>query len=267
MKKIKKISDFFSNSDQKPKMGFKKKITGDVLFRIFTALVMCNIFIIIGLMLYKITEGSRLSIETYGLGFLGGTKWQPFPPIPSMTPSFGALPAIWGTLVTSAIALLLGVPISLGIGLALSEFTPKRFNYIISFLVELLAAIPSVIYGLWGIFILIPYLQQNIYPPLQGVFGFLPIFQGHVFGPSVLTAGIVLAIMVIPTISAISRDVFSSYPQQSARSHHCLRRYKMGNSEDCYQLWAFRSDRSNNSWFRQSYRRNNGCNNGYWKLV
>jgi phosphate transport system permease protein len=212
MKNIKKISDFFSNSDHKPKMDFKKKITGDILFRIFTALVMCNIFIIIGLMLYKITEGSRLSIEIYGLGFLWGTKWQPFPPIPSMAPSFGALPAIWGTLVTSAIALLLGVPISLGIGLALSEFAPKRFNYIISFLVELLAAIPSVIYGLWGIFILIPYLQQNVYPPLQGVFGFLRIFQGHVFGPSVLTAGIVLAIMVIPTISAISRDVFSAVP-------------------------------------------------------
>jgi len=212
MKRTKKFHDFFPDIDQRPRMGFKKKITGDTLFRLFITLVMCNIFVILGLMIYKIIEGSRLSIETYGVGFLWGTKWQPFPPMTSMAPSFGALPAIWGTLVTSTIALLLGVPISLGIGLALSEFTPKRFNYIVSFLVELLAAIPSVIYGLWGIFILIPYLQRNVYPYLENAFGFLPIFQGPIYGPSVLTAGIVLAIMVIPTISAISRDVFSAVP-------------------------------------------------------
>jgi phosphate transport system permease protein len=210
MKNIKKSPIFFPS--QKIRIGSKKKITGDTLFRLFITLVMCNIFVILSLMIYKIIDGSKLSIETYGLGFLWGTKWQPFPPIPSMPPSFGALPLIWGTFVTSTIALLLGVPISLGIGLALSEFTPKHFNYIVSFFVELLAAIPSVIYGLWGIFILIPYLQQNVYPYVQKVFGFLPIFQGPVYGPSVLTGGIVLAIMIIPTVSAISRDIFSAVP-------------------------------------------------------
>jgi phosphate transport system permease protein len=130
-----------------------------------------------------------------------------------MLPSFGALPPIWGTLVTSAISLLLAVPLSLGIGLALSEFAPKRFTYTISFLVELLAAIPSVIYGLWGIFVLIPFLQHSVYPHLQTTLGFLPIFQGTIRGPCVLTGSIVLAIMIIPIISAISRDVFAAVPR------------------------------------------------------
>ena len=194
-------------------MVSRKKLSGDVSFKIFTALIACNVFVVLGLMLYKIIQESWLSIEMYGLGFLWGTIWQPVPPNPTMLPSFGALPLIWGTLVTSAIALLLGVPISLGIGLALSEFAPKRFAYGVSFLVELLAAIPSVIYGLWGIFVLIPFLQHNVYPSLQATLGFLPIFQGTIHGPSVLTGGIVLAIMILPTVSAIVRDVFAAVPR------------------------------------------------------
>jgi phosphate transport system permease protein len=181
-------------------------------FQILTGIIACNIFVIFGVMIYKMLSQSWLSIETYGLGFLWGRVWEPTPPTPNMSPSFGALPLIWGTLVTSGIALLLGVPISLGISLTLSEFSPKRFNYLVSFFVELLAAVPSVIYGLWGIFILIPFLQQYVYPPLQTVLGFIPIFQGEIHGSSVLTAGIILAIMIIPTVTAISRDVVSAVP-------------------------------------------------------
>jgi len=190
----------------------KGKLSGDSTFKIFVTLIACNIFLVLGLMFFQIIQNSWLSIQTYGVGFLVGTTWQPFPPNSSSLPSFGALPLIWGTLVTSAIALVLGVPISLGISLALSEFSPKRFSYFISFFVELLAAIPSVIYGLWGIFVLIPFLQANVYPYLQAVLGFLPIFQGIVRGPSILTGGIILAIMIIPTVSAISRDVFAAVP-------------------------------------------------------
>jgi phosphate transport system permease protein len=177
-----------------------------------TALVACNIFVILGVMVYKMVAQSWLSIETYGLGFLWGRVWEPTPPTLGAPPSFGALPLIWGTLATSGIALLLGVPISLGIGLTLSEFSPKRFNYAVSFFVELLAAIPSVIYGLWGIFILIPFLQHYINPSLQSILGFIPMFQGAIHGPSVLTAGVILAIMIIPTVAALSRDVFSAVP-------------------------------------------------------
>jgi phosphate transport system permease protein len=191
---------------------FKRRFSGDSAFRAATMLIACNIFLILGLLLYKIIQNSRLSIQTYGVSFLFGTTWQPFPADPNVFPSFGALPLVWGTLVTSAIALFLGVPVSLGIALALSEFAPKRFNYILSFFVELLSAIPSVIYGLWGIFVLIPFLQYNVFPILQATLGFLPIFQGTIRGPSVLTGGIVLAIMIIPTVSAISRDIFAAVP-------------------------------------------------------
>jgi len=190
----------------------KKRLSGDSVFKAIVMLLACNIFLILGLMIFKIAQSSWLSIQTYGINFLWGTTWQPFPPNPSTLPSFGALPLIWGTLVTSAIALFLGVPISLGIALALSEFAPKRFNYIFSFFVELLSAIPSVIYGLWGIFVLIPFLQYNVFPILQVTLGFSPIFQGTIRGPSVLTGGIVLAIMIIPTVSAISRDIFAAVP-------------------------------------------------------
>ena len=213
MKMREKFLYFLSHLRPKFKMVSGKKLSGDVSFKILTALIACNVFAVLGLMLYKIIQESWLSLETYGLGFLWGTTWQPVPPNPTMLPSFGALPPIWGTLVTSAIALLLGVPVSLGIGLALSEFAPKQFGFIVSFLVELLAAIPSVIYGLWGIFVLIPFLQHYVYPGLQAMLGFLPIFQGTIRGPSVLTGGIVLAIMILPTVSAISRDVFAAVPR------------------------------------------------------
>ena len=189
----------------------KRKLSGDSAFKVIVTLIACNIFLVLGLMFFQIIQNSWLSIKTYGVGFLVETRWQPFPPNSSL-PSFGALPLIWGTLATSAIAIVLGVPISLGISLALSEFAPKRFSYFISFFVELLAAIPSVIYGLWGIFVLIPFLQTNVYPYLQAVLGFLPFFQGTIRGPSVLTGGIILAIMIIPTVSAISRDVFAAVP-------------------------------------------------------
>jgi len=217
-----RISRFLSSISLKLKTVFSEKLSGDIIFKIITAFVVCNVFVILCLMVFEISGSSWLSIETYGLRFLWGTTWQPVPPDPSASPSFGALPLIWGTLVTSGIALLLGVPTSLGIALALSEYAPKRFTYFVSFLVELLAAIPSVVYGLWGIFVLIPFLQNHVYPALQSVLGFLPMFQGTIRGPSVLTGGIVLAVMIIPTVSAISRDVFAAVPRSQREAISAL---------------------------------------------
>jgi phosphate transport system permease protein len=185
----------------------KKYSKSDNLFKLLIAVVASSIFLILGLIVYELVTGSQLSIQRFGIGFMLGTKWDP-----AISQVFGALPLILGTIVTSAIALLIGVPISLGIGLALSEFSPKRFGFAASFLVELLAAIPSVIYGLWGIFTLIPFLRNSVYQPLQGALGFIPLFSGTIYGGGVLTAGIVLAIMIIPTVSAISRDAFSAVP-------------------------------------------------------
>ncbi len=182
-------------------------IIGDNIFKIISALFASTILLLLGLMVYELIKGSWLSIQTFGLDFILGTKWDP-----AISKVFGALPLILGTAVTSAIALLIGVPISLGVGLALSEYIPKRYGFVISFLVELLAAVPSVIYGLWGMFVLIPFLRDYIYSHIRALFGFIPIFSGPIYGGGVLTAGIVLAIMIIPTVSAVMRDLFMIVP-------------------------------------------------------
>ncbi|MEM3746326.1 MAG: phosphate ABC transporter permease subunit PstC [Thermoproteota archaeon] len=184
--------------------GFK----GDDLFKLMTTFFALSILLIIGLMVYELVKGSWLSIQRFGLWFIIGTVWDPV-----FTHTFSVLPLILGTLTTSLIALAIGVPLSIGIGLLLSEYTPKQFAWVVSFLVELLAAIPSVIYGLWGIFILIPFLRSSVYPYIQSALGFLPLFSGPIYGGGVLTAGIVLAVMIIPIVSSVSRDVFAAVPR------------------------------------------------------
>ncbi|MEM3737090.1 MAG: phosphate ABC transporter permease subunit PstC [Candidatus Bathyarchaeia archaeon] len=188
-------------------LRFKWRIRGDGVFELVGMLFASNILLLLCFMVYELVKGSWLSIQTFGLGFVLGTKWDP-----AISRIFGALPLILGTIVTSAIALLIGVPISLGTGLALSEYMPKRFGFAFSFLVELLAAVPSVIYGIWGIFVLIPFLRDNVYSSMQTFCGFIPAFSGPIYGGGSLTAGIVLAIMIIPTVSSVMRDLFSVVP-------------------------------------------------------
>ncbi len=207
MKSFRKISLFIHKLNTKYFSRLKWQITGDSLFKVIGALFASSILLLLGLMVYELINGSWLSIQTFGLSFILGTKWDP-----AISRVFGAFPLILGTIVTSAIALLIGVPISFGIGLTLSEYMPKKFGFAISFLVELLAAVPSVIYGLWGIFVLIPFLRDHIYSPMQMLFGFIPVFSGPIYGGGVLTGGIVLAIMIIPTVSAVMRDLFSAVP-------------------------------------------------------
>ena len=178
---------------------------GDDAFKLASSVFASSILLIIGLMVYELVKGSWLSIQRFGPWFIVDTVWDPV-----FTQTFSALPLILGTLTTSFIALAIGVPISIGIGLLLSEYAPKRFAWMVSFLVELLAAIPSVIYGLWGIFILIPFLRSNVYPFIQSALVFLPLFSGPIYGGGVLTAGIVLAVMIIPIVSSVSRDVFAA---------------------------------------------------------
>ncbi|MBI4258837.1 MAG: phosphate ABC transporter permease subunit PstC [Thaumarchaeota archaeon] len=184
-----------------------KEITGDRVFTWLAAGIGSSVIIIIFLMAYELIKESRLAIDKYGLGFVWGTTWDP------VFFEFGALPLIWGTLVTSAIALLLAVPVSIGVALVLSHFSPVRFRFAISFLVELLAAIPSVVYGLWGLFTLAPILRDYIYPPISSTLGsVVPILAPPVIAYSVMTGGVILAIMIIPTISAITRDAFAAVP-------------------------------------------------------
>ena len=164
---------------------------------------------------YELFTDSSLTLK-FGTRFVTGSTWDPLRNV------FGALPMIYGSLATSAIGLLIGVPISLGVAVFVSEISPRRLRFPIGFLVELLAAVPSVVYGLWGLFILAPFLKVYLYPYLQQYLGFLPIFQGQIYGVSVLTAGIILAIMIIPIISAISRDALLAVPDSQREAAYAL---------------------------------------------
>ncbi|HEX8190387.1 MAG TPA: phosphate ABC transporter permease subunit PstC [Pyrinomonadaceae bacterium] len=179
---------------------------GDAVFR--GALFCCALLLPVaaGLMFVEIGSNARLSIREFGLAFLTGREWNP------IRGEFGALPFVYGTVVSSLLALLLAVPVSLGIAVFLVEQAPRRLARPLAFLVELLAAIPSVVYGLWGIFVLAPFLREHVGPPLQKWLGWLPFFQGTVTGIGLLTGGCVLAIMVTPIITAVVRDVLAAVP-------------------------------------------------------
>ena len=179
---------------------------GDRLFRIILSLAALAIPVLLGFLAWELVAGARMAIGRYGLGFLGTSVWDP------VAEQFGALPLIFGTLVTSLIALVIAVPLSLGVAIFLVEFAPAVVRRPISYIVELLAAIPSVVYGLWGVFVLIPFLRHSVFPFLQSSLGFLPLFQGPIYGPSVLAAGIILAIMVMPYIMSVTREVLGAVP-------------------------------------------------------
>ncbi len=152
--------------------------------------------------------GSWPALRAFGPRFLITSQWNP------VTSQFGALPMIYGTLVSSAIAILLAGIVGVYGAAYLVEFAPRSVARPLAFLIELLAAVPSVVFGLWGLFILAPVLRNYVDPFLQAKFGFLPIFSGPIYGSSLFTAGIVLAIMIIPTVSAISRDVIAAVARE-----------------------------------------------------
>jgi phosphate transport system permease protein len=182
-------------------------LLGDRLFRLSTGTLA---LIVIGLLVgfaVVLAMQSRLSLFKFGFGFFTSSNWDP------VSEEFGALPFVYGTVVTSAIALLIAVPLSLGAALCMVEMLPQWLAARIGFMVELLAAIPSVVYGLWGIFVLGPWLRDSIDPVLARYFGFLPIFQGPHISVSLLTAGVLLSVMIIPYITAVCTEVFRVVPQ------------------------------------------------------
>ncbi len=179
---------------------------GDAVFRVLMFLVAFFMVAIVVAMVVALTADSMLSIRQFGFGFLTGQKWNP------IAGEFGALPFVYGTVASSLIALLISVPFSLGIAIFLVEQAPHYIARPVGFLVELLAAIPSVVYGLWGIFVLAPILREYVEPALAKTLGWLPLFQGTITGIGLLTGGIILAIMVTPIISAVVRDVLAAVP-------------------------------------------------------
>ena len=179
---------------------------GDLLFRVVLTVAALAVPALLVFLVFELYDGSKLAIARYGPAFVTTSTWDP------VAEQFGAAPLIFGTLISSAIALLIAVPLSLGVAIYLTEFSPRWLRQPVAFVIELLAAIPSVVYGLWGIFVLIPFLRTTVFPLLRDALGFLPLFQGPIYGNSMLAAGMILAIMVMPYIMSVSREVLLAVP-------------------------------------------------------
>lgn len=182
---------------------------GDRIFYWLVALAALGVAGLLFLILGFLTYSALPTLSKFGLDFLLSKNWDP------VNGEFGALPFVFGTVVSSLLAMLLATPLSVGIALFLNELAPRRLAKLVGFLIEMLAAIPSVVYGLWGIFVLAPWLRTTVQPLLGETLGFLPLFQGPPYGVGMMTAGIILAIMVIPTISSLAKEVFRAIPRSN----------------------------------------------------
>jgi phosphate transport system permease protein len=180
---------------------------GDFAFRALAATFAASVLLLLMAIASQMLRSSELALREFGLGFIVSRVWDP------VRDQFGALPFIWGTVASSLLALALAVPVSLGVAIFLAELAPSWLRNPVGFLVELLAAVPSVVYGLWGIFALAPFLRDHLEPFLQKTLGFLPLFRGPHQGFGMLAGGIILAIMIIPTISSVSREVLRATPE------------------------------------------------------
>ncbi len=179
----------------------------DILFGWTMRLCGVAVVAILGLIVYQLIVGSHLSWHAFGWKFFGQSDWNP------VEDQYGALPFIYGTIVSSLLSLVIAVPLSLGVAVFITEMCPARFRGMLSFTTELLAAIPSVVYGLWAIFVMVPILRSYVQPGLAKSLGWTGFFSGPSYGIGMLAAGVILAIMIIPIISSITREVLTVVPQ------------------------------------------------------
>jgi phosphate transport system permease protein len=183
---------------------------GDLTFKTITQVAAITVLVLLAGVIVALIHGSLPAWRAYGFGFITSESWNP------VTEKFGALPAIYGTLLTSFIAMLIGVPVSLGIAIFLTEICPQRLRRTIGIAIELLAGIPSIIYGIWGLFVFAPWFQVHVQPLLIDTFANIPVlnqlFAGPPYGIGLLTAGLILAVMVLPFIASITREVFDTVP-------------------------------------------------------
>ncbi|HEV2211671.1 MAG TPA: phosphate ABC transporter permease subunit PstC [Verrucomicrobiae bacterium] len=189
---------------------------GDRGFKWLTLAMAVTVFVLIVLIGYELANGSNLSLRKFGWHFLFSSDWDP------VSSQFGALPFIFGTLVTSAIALVIAVPLSLATAVYLTEIAPPWQRQILTLFIELLAAVPSVILGLWGIFVMVPWCREHLFSWLRRTLGFLPIFQGPIYGVSMLAGGIIIAIMILPIITSVSREILRSVPGLQREAAYAL---------------------------------------------
>jgi phosphate transport system permease protein len=193
-----------------PTAALRRHSLWDAVFRSATRSASVLVLVLLGGVIAALIHGSMLSFKTFGFGFLTTEAWNP------VTEKFGAMPAIYGTVVTSIIAMLIGIPVSLGIAIFITELCPRPLKRPISTAIELLAGIPSIIYGIWGLFVLAPFLQAYVQPLIISVFSGVPglssLFAGPPYGIGTFTAGVILSVMVLPYITSVTRDVFETVP-------------------------------------------------------
>jgi phosphate transport system permease protein len=191
----------------KNRAAVREKVFADQVFRSLVILCALAVLAIVGLIFFELVNQSHLSISKFGFKFLVKQIWDP------VAEDFGALPFIYGTVVSSLLGLVIAVPLSIGTALFLTEICPRRLRAVLSLLVELLAAIPSVIYGLWGIFVLAPFLRVYVQPFLGKYFGWTGLFSGPKYGWGMLAAGFIISIMILPIIASITREVITAVPR------------------------------------------------------
>jgi phosphate transport system permease protein len=198
----------------------KRSGVHDITFHLLTVAAAAIVVILFVGMMVALTDGAWLSIKTFGLQFITSTKWN------QVTEKFGALPAIYGTVVTSFIAMLLAVPVGIGIAIFLTEICPRTLRRPIGIAIELLAGIPSIVYGIWGMFIFAPYFQEHVMPWITTAVVGIPIlqdlFEDSGSGICVATAAFILSIMILPFISAVTRDVFETVPNTLKESAYAM---------------------------------------------
>jgi phosphate transport system permease protein len=185
---------------------YKRLRGGDEIAYLLTLTSAITILVIVGLIVVELWANSQPTVKQFGWGFLWSSRWDP------NGGHFGALPFIYGTCITSLLALLIAVPLGVAASIFLAEMAPPRLSNFLTFQIELLAAVPSVIYGLIGIFVLVPMIRDYLVPVLTKLFGYLPIFGGDFYGLSFLSAGLVLSVMVVPFIISVSREILLAVP-------------------------------------------------------
>lgn len=189
--------------------GFFARLRGgDEIAYAVTVACAVSILLIVGLIVFELWANSRPTFSTFGFRFLTSSKWDP------NADKYGALPFIYGTCLTAFLGMLIAVPLGVASSIFLAEMAPPKLSNFLTFLIELLAAVPSVIYGLIGIFVLVPAIKTYLVPPLKSAFGYLPIFEGTFYGLSFLSAGIVLSVMIVPFIISVSREVLLAVPTE-----------------------------------------------------
>ena len=191
------------NSARRPS---KEIHLGDLSFALTLQVLALGLSLLLIAMTLFLFRGAFSSISRFGWQFVTSTTWDPVQEV------FGAAPVLFGTLISSLIAVLIAAPLSIGTALFLNETAPQKARRVVGFLIEMLAAIPSVVYGLWGIFVLAPWLRNTVEPQLVQHLGFIPLFRGPFYGVGMLAAGLILAIMITPTIFSISREIFKTIP-------------------------------------------------------